>query len=315
MSTSNRTLLAEAATAAALVFALACLVSADDLAMRELGFHPAWLAITVLAARYGGAGLYVGMIIVWGPLILATLAIDGSLEALSLRAYGFSSLLAVGTAVAVAWVAMSHERRHATVSAKLARALEERDRTDESVDAMQASLTALRTRCDRIDSSVSFWRSIARCLERGDPGEAARAALELCSIRCGASAGLVQRWREADSHGFDSQGAAVVAQRGHHVARPTDLSRDRTALAACEAGVPMTASDVPEATEYDSDVAIPVLDDLDGSVLGVIGLRGIDPSTLQAASMRDLTLIADWLSPSLAVARGPRLRAVPEETA
>lgn len=315
MSTFNRTLLAEAATAAALVFAIACIASADDLSMGGIGLHPAWLAVTVLAARYGGAGLYLGLIIVWGPIILATLVIDGSLASLSDRAYGVTNLLAVGTAVAVAWVAMSHERRFTTVSAKLERALEERERTDESVDAMQASLTALRSRCDRIDSSVSFWRSIARCLERGDSSEAGRAALELCSIRCGASAGLVQRWSDAGSSAFAGEGSVVVAQRGLHLSRPRDLCSDRTALAAVETAVAMTASDVPDATERDSDVAIPILDDLDGAVLGVIALRGIDPATLQAASMRDLTLIAEWLAPSLAVARGPRLRAVPEESA
>lgn len=312
MSTSNRTLLAESLAASAVVLGLTFVVSPGDLSMPGSGLHPGWIAVVVISARYGVRGLYLSLGAVWGPLLAASALVPGSAEGFSNRLHGFSDLMALSSAVAVAWVAMSHERRILRATAKLESADEARRELEGTAATMQRSLTQLRARCDRMDMSISLWRSIARCLERGDSHEAARAALELCSLRSGSIAGVVLR--SVCGGTSEADDSPILAQRGMWAPGSlsnTAASSDRTALAAIESGVPRTATDVIDAGELDSDLAIPALDDLDGSVLGVIALRGVDPGRLNAAVMRDLSLIAAWLAPSLPRPVGPRLRAVP----
>jgi hypothetical protein len=61
-------------------------------------------------------------------------------------------------------------------------------------------------------------------------------------------------------------------------------------------------SELDHASESDSDLAIPIIDgnDVSGrSVLGVIALDGVDPTKLKPADLRDLSVIAQWLAPTL----------------
>src|ERR671939_262975 len=59
MSTSNRSVYVEAAVAAVMAALAVALISPGDVWLTGLGFHPAWIVVLVLAARYGSLGLFV----------------------------------------------------------------------------------------------------------------------------------------------------------------------------------------------------------------------------------------------------------------
>jgi hypothetical protein len=291
MSTSSRIVVAEAAGAAALVAGLVALGSPDDVWLSGVGLHPAWLAIIVVAARYGPRGLFPALGLTWGMLILLSLALGGSLEGLAVRARGTSDLLALVASILVTWIAMLHESRMARAIRRLGEATEAQLQAEKTMRALHDSLSYLRARHDRIDASLSLWRDLAARLERGDSVEAAKAVLELCAIRAGAAAGVVQL--------RDGNRLSTLAWRGQWStgsARPSDISGDCTVRAAILSRRVTPASD--GATEADSDVAVPVLDD-GGTVVGVIALRGVSPGSLRAPDMHDLVVIAQWLAPAL----------------
>src|SRR5436190_2044411 len=68
----------EAAVGALLAIGAAALSSPGDLTMPGCGFHPAWLPIVLLAARYGTRGLFVALGVVWGLLLATDVALHGS---------------------------------------------------------------------------------------------------------------------------------------------------------------------------------------------------------------------------------------------
>jgi hypothetical protein len=57
---------------------------------------------------------------------------------------------------------------------------------------------------------------------------------------------------------------------------------------------------VPGAAETDCDLAIPICDEDTQVALGVIALRGVSPSQMRAAELRDVGILAQWLAPVLA---------------
>lgn len=307
MRISSRTLLAESAIAATLILGISSLVWPDTLGMDAVGFHPAWLGIIALAARYGPFGLFTGLPIVWAPLAGISFLEAGGDWVIWERIIERSDLFPLVTAVAVAWVTISHQSRLSRADELLGAAESELATTRAWAEALQESLAYLRGRCDRIDVSVSFWRRLGECLERGEAAQAADAALELCMIRTGAKAGRVELCGDAPG--------ICLARRGSWPAG--DVSADATIAAAIRAGATRDARALPGATEADCDVAFPVRDRLgDGSVIGVIALRGVEPAWVKPAELSDLELIGEWLSPAIARhVRGPRLRSVTEDYA
>lgn len=292
MSISDRTLAIEAAAAAALVVTAVALTSPADVWLTGLGLHPAWLPVIVLAARYGPRGLFTALIVSWGGLAVVDLALGGDLGGLVVRARSTTDLFALVAATLVGWVGMMHESRMARAQTRLLDATELHDQAASTVQALHDGLAYLRTRHDRVDIAVSLWRNLAGRIERGSGIDAATAALELCAIRTGARAGLVQL--------RDGLRLTTVAWRGQWAVgspRPHDIAGDRTVHAAIAARQGITAG--PDATEDDSQVASPIFDHA-GGVIGVIALRGLAPSTLRAADLRDLQVIAQWLAPALA---------------
>jgi hypothetical protein len=292
MSTSRKTVLGEAALAAALVVGLIALASPHDVWLRGFGLHPMWLPVIVLSARYGTRGLFPALVMTVGGLFAIGLFFDGSLEGFAARTRSSSDLLALATAVLVAWVAMAHESRTQRAHRKLADASDAQKQAEENVQALHASLGYLRTRHDRLDVSLSLWRSLARRLERGDASDAARAVLELCEIRAGAKAGIVQL-RDGDR-------MTTLATRGNwpvRLARPGETDGDATVRAAVKTSHVTPAA--PGSTEIDSDVAIPLTDEDSGAVVGVIALRGVSPRAMRAADLRDLGVLAQWLVPTV----------------
>src|SRR5688500_17655072 len=116
MRTATMVIAREAALAAVLATALTVLIADDGVVLRP---HPAWAAILLLAARYGGRGLACAL-----PATSAALAL-GSLWGLAvgdLAAIGSSGadLGALIVSILVSWVAAVHENRIAALVRKVA---------------------------------------------------------------------------------------------------------------------------------------------------------------------------------------------------
>jgi hypothetical protein len=251
--------------------------------------------VLVLAARYGTLGLFLGLGLGVAALSGASLALGGSLDGLEARTSSLSDLFALSAAILISWMAMLHERRTERSAQKLASAERAEAAAIETMNALQEDIGPLRARHDRIDLCLTMWRELAGRLESGDAVQAARAAVELCTIRSGASAGMVYSW--------DGAQLSPVARCGRESfadAWTRDISFDRTARAALDRCRPVLASDVDNASEEDSDVAVPIVDLEGRTVLGVMALRGVSPARLRARDIRDLTLVAEWLASSLA---------------
>lgn len=288
-----RTIAIEVLAAALLVTAVVAAISPTDLWLSWLGFHPAWGVVMVFAARYATRGLFFGLAATIGLLVAGSYALGGSLAGMVARAGSASDLLALTAATLVAWIAMLQESRVVRIDRRLAEANARRQIAEETLDAMKDVIAVLRARHDRIDMSLSMWRELAGRIEGDDPVEAAGAALELGSIRTGATAGMVQAW--------DGRRLATVAWRGQWSAadprpRPTG---DKTALAALDKRRPTRVTEVSGATSEDSDVAVPIVSPK-GELLGVVAFRGIEPGALRAADLRDLTVVAKWIAPRMA---------------
>ena len=292
MSTSEKIVIAEAAGAAVLVAGATALVSPGNVWLPDTGLHPAWLAVILLAARYGVRGLLPSLALTWGALIGVALVLGNSIDGFVAHTRGTPDLFALIAATVVAWIAMLHESRMERVDRKLAEALAQQTENDATVHALYESLAYLRARHDRVDISLSLWRELAGRIEKSDVGEAATAILELCEIRVGAAAGIVQL--------RDGNRLTTLACRGQWsptMARPADITIDRTVRAAIVARRVTPAG--PGATEDDCDVAVPILDDSTGVVVGVIALRGVAPGALRVADIGDLVVLAQWLAPAL----------------
>ena len=293
MSTSDRHIALEAFGGAILVLGCCALFSSGDLFIPGLGFHPAWIAILVLSARYGTVGLLLSLGFTWGLLAAVTLSLGRPLAGMDPRLGATADACALAAAILVAWIANLHAARTARVTARLAETDVRLRDAEELVAAMHDSMAFLRARHDRMDVSLSLWRDLSARLERGTTEDAALAALELCAIRSGASAGMVHRWDGVSLHPLARHGQWSPAH-----SRPRDVVSDRTAVAAVTARRATPASEVAGVSDEDSDVAVPVLD-ARGGVLGVISLRGVSPARLHAADLSDLTLTAEWLAPAL----------------
>jgi hypothetical protein len=311
MSTASRTIAVEAAVVSVIVGAGVALVSPQDLWLEGLGFHPSWLAVLLLSARYGTRGLFWSLLMTWGSLLVVSALWGNSLEGAIVRARSPSDLLALSGAILVAWIAMRHDGGRATAARQLADAKEREDRANETLEALHDSLTYMRSRHDRLQASVTFWRDVAGRLERGDPREAAAAALELCAARCGAETAVVKRW-----DGTRLSVLTVYGLRGTSAGGLQDISDDRTARAALAAGEPVLAADIGGARGDDSALVVPIFDQRRDVVLGIIALRGGPPSGLRRADVRDVVAVASWLAPALARAvEEPRRQPVTEEGA
>lgn len=292
MSTSDRAILVEAAVAALLTaLGVAFAAPGGDVWLPMIALHPAWLPVIILAARYGTRGLFVSLAFVIAALALTGLVNGTGVTGITMRSRFTADLLALGTATLVAWIAMARETRMRRVIDQLHEATAAHRQAEEAVTALHESLAYLRSRHDRLDVSLSVWRDLAGRLERGDPMEAARAALELCQIRIGASAGSVQlrdgnRLRMVASRGSLPDAEMIRDIGGDHTVRDAIVAR-AVAPAASGAG------------ETDSDVAAPIVDDDTGLVVGVIALRGVPATSLRPANLIDLRLIAQWLAPAL----------------
>ena len=283
------------ALAGAILVVAGVSVATSDIWLSSVGFHPGWLPVIVVSARYGPRGLFWSLAMMVGILMVVDLAQGGTLAGLDARVHSASDLFALLAATLVAWVGMMHEGRLGRQHQRLQAAIEVQNQAEATEKALHDNLGYLRGRLDRLELSLSVWRDLAGRLERGEHADAADAALELCAIRTGADAGRVTL--------RDGASLVVIAGRG---AWPTAVTRfrdkdkaisDKTVQLAMSSKQVTTAPD--DATETDSLVAAPVMDEGSGVVIGVIALRGIANGPLRSADLHDLQIVAQWLAPAL----------------
>jgi len=231
--------------------------------------HPGWIAVLVLAARYGSGGFFTGLIAAAGAAGIGSAVAGAGLLTPWSHLDSGRNLVAFGACLTVSWVAARHLRREAELGERL-RALSVRaTRADASIEGLRALVTSLRARVDRTSTSLSFLRDVAGRLEGTDPVAAADAAAELALARTGASATAV----EVGRGGFQWRLAARDA-RGPKALAPLSL--------------------------LDADLTVPIRNRHDP--VGIIALWGIPPSGLDQAAAHDLAVIASWCMPAVSVA-------------
>jgi uncharacterized coiled-coil protein SlyX len=230
--------------------------------------HPGWIAVLALAARYGSAGLFTGLVAAAGAVGIGSAVAGAGLAAALSHLDSGPNLVAFGACLAVSWVGSRQVRRQAHLCARL-RALSHRAaESAATVEALRDVVVRLRARVDRTSASLSFLRDVAARLEGTDPVAAAEGAAELALMRTGACAVAV----EVGTRGLRRR-LAVRDARGPRMLTPLVLD--------------------------DADLIVPIRSGTDP--IGVIALWGIRRSALDEATKRDLELIASWCVPTLGI--------------
>lgn len=290
VSKVTRSIAVEAGIGVAATLGIAALCGVPALGVSVISPHPVWLVVLVLAARYATRGLAISLVIAWGALAIANGA-DGPGRVLDALAMPIE-LGALAATVLVGWVASSNERRERALANKAAE-LERRASSDGAAirDLRRAAL-ALRARNDRLDLSLTFLRNIAQRINGSDAEAAAQAALELIGARIGARAASIDV-----RAGEQLRTLAVIGIWNRE-------APDRTALAALESRQPARALELAEAGPGDSDIAAPIVDSA-GAVRGVVAARGVPGGGSSMAALRDLAVIADWVSRAICEETNP----------
>ena len=264
----------------------------DDAGLRLSGPHLIWIAVLILAARYGTRGFLVALPLASGILVAAA-AVRGDVPALTARLERAADLAGLTAAALISWVASEHQRRRGDLAASL-RAARLRARADQStMDELQSTLLVLRARTDRLKFSLTFLRRAAQRLESDDPQAAAAAALEIASARLGARMGIVQIFA-----GDAPQTLASVGPWSTTDCDVRDLRTDRAIAAALRTRRGARAIDLVDAGPHDVDLAAPLLDPR-GQPFGVIAARGVPFGGASLATLKDLTAVANWLASGL----------------
>jgi hypothetical protein len=275
----------------ALALAGVCAVliaSPEDPALTWIPLHPMWALAIVLSARYGAPGLWLAPGLLLGLLAADMLGGGSGADVLARLSRG-GDLAALATAGVCAALGTAHERRKAVLDERLLEAETRAVISQMSVDELAKIAIALRDRCDRSATSLAFIADVAARIDGSDEAVSSDAALELAMARSGALGGFLQL---VDGNGH----LRTLASRGPAVLR--DLTAT-AALTRCEL---VSADAVPGVRPEDSDLAAPLLDD-QGSVIGVLALRGLPYAALGAATRADLTAVARWVARTLAPPR------------
>ena len=230
--------------------------------------HPGWIAVLVLAARYGSGGLFTGLIAVAGATVIGSALAGTGLVTSWSRLESTPNLIAFGACLTVSWVASWHLRREADLSERLRAVSGRAADSQAAIEALRGGVATLRSRVDRTSTSLSFLRDAAVRLEGTDPVAAAEGAAELALARTGACAVAV----EVGMNGF------------------------RRVLAVRDARGPMMLAPL---VVSGADLIVPILKG--SGRIGVIALWGIHRSGLDDATANDLAVIASWCAPALAI--------------
>jgi len=293
---ASKTIALEALAASGLAVGAATLLAPADVGLTSIYPYPVWLAVALLAARYGARGLAFSVVLGWALATGAAAAMHVPLEAVVARSASGADLGALLAVVLIGWVASFHEGRAADLGASL-ESLERRCAAEsEALAALRSTAVVLRARADRLETSLTFLRDVASRLEGSDPAAAAQAALDLALARTGARAGWVA--------GAGAAGLEVVASSGPWATAP-DFEADRTVVSVLRNRRPTRAVDLTEGTPSanDSDLVAPIVNDQTTHLQGLILLRGVPHGGASSAALHDLSLIASWSSRALAARR------------
>lgn len=230
-------------------------------AMRTVEPNPGWVAVLVLAARYGTAGLCLGLGVV--PLVASLLALftGQSFAAPWARLDALRDGAALGASVLVSWVGSRHLNRETRLREGLREASERTAHDERTIEALREGAAKLRSRVDRTSHSVSFLRDAAVRLQGADPIVAAEGAADLAIARSGGHGAIVR-----------------IGMRGHQ--RQLAI-RDRRAVDHDE---PLTL--------HPPDVTVPLRAGAD--CIGSLTCWGVPRAALDEATRNDLEVIASW---------------------
>ena len=153
--------------------------------------NPLWIAVAILAARYGAGGLFAGVAagvaVVGFRSVLAGVDPRDSLGRLESAA----NLMAFGACLAVSWIASWHLRRKGRLEERI-QALSDREaESSATIEALRDVASTLRARVDRASTSITFLRDVASRLDGRDAVAAAEAAADLALARTGAHAAAI----------------------------------------------------------------------------------------------------------------------------
>jgi hypothetical protein len=294
---ANRTIFWEALAVCALVLGVALFLPPRDAGLRRPGPHLVWIAVLLVAARYGTRGLSLALPISAAALA-ATARLLGQMPALEQRLAGSADLLALVAAVLVAWVASTHENRCRQLASDLEAAKNRSLGDRKTAGEMRDMLVALRSRADRMNLSLTFLRNVAQRLEGRDPEEAAAAALALAMTCLEARAGVIKLSRPMRGGAQNDDimpGLLSYAGPWNGKGSAPTLEGDHVVEAALGTGEPVNASDLGGVCLGDADMAAPLLD-RQGRPFGVLAVRGLPHRAAGAMALRDLTVVSEWLA-------------------
>src|SRR5690242_3286359 len=135
--------------------------------------HPGWIAVLVLAARYGSEGLFSGLIAAAGAVEVGSAVAGAGLVAPWSRLDSGPNLIAFGACLAISWVGSWHLRRQADLRERLSALSDQAAEAEGTMETLRDVVTTLRGRVDRTSTSLSFLRDVAERLEGTDPVAAA----------------------------------------------------------------------------------------------------------------------------------------------
>lgn len=262
MPTSKPSMLALEALALATVCTL---LPGLALAPSVLEPDPGWIAVVVLAARYGSIGLLAGALASVGLAALAALATAGNPANTVASLASAGNLISCGACLLVSWIGAGHCRRVRELSDQRDALTDRVAAGDATTAALLEVVEALRLRAERTDCSLSFWRDVAMRLDGDDAVAAAEAAAELVLVRSGAAA------------------VSVEISDG----------RVRRRLAARFA---RELADRPDT----APLALPIM--VADHEVGVLTLFGVPLSARSPALLHDLELVAAWCGPAVVLA-------------
>src|SRR6267378_2141811 len=235
--------------------------------------HPGWIAVLLLAARYGSGGFFAGLGACAAAVGIGSTVAGAGLMTRWSRLDSGPNLIAFGACLAVSWIASWHLRRQAGLDERYRAISDRASQAQETIETLGGVVATLRARVDRSVTSLSFLRDVAARLEGTDPTAAAEGAVDLALARTGASAAAVK----VGMGGFQRL-LAVRDARGPGALTPLEVQS--------------------------ADLTVQIRNG--NERIGVIALWGIPPSALDGAAAHDLEIIASWCVRALTVsARRP----------
>src|SRR6266850_7365107 len=123
--------------------------------------HPGWIAVLVLAARYGSEGFFAGLIAAAGAVEIGSALAGNWLPTSWSRLDSAPNLIAFGACLAVSWVASWHLRRQADLDERYRAISDRASQAQATTEILRGVVATLRGRVDRSLTSLSFLRDVA----------------------------------------------------------------------------------------------------------------------------------------------------------